>query len=425
MDKYSCVMNMLSTLTVYDSFYDDNLLQSFINLEESLNKKDACFREASRYYSKICSILYKADYKGSLPDYLFDKILSDKNIFSISCIEYRNHLLSPEIKKACEYDLNVLFLLSQITPAQIKERIKEKFANHRDIIDLLPEYSNLNRKYNYKDKWSAIIDDLTVFYKKNGIGNFTKYFAFYFEEEKIIPIENFMKVSMNSLKKYDYQKTQIINNTENFINKRPALNTLLYGDRGTGKSTMVKAILSEYHALGLKMIQIDKNDFDKFNHVLAEIKNMPQKFIIFIDDLTFDENDSSFNSLKAVLEGSLNSLPQNVLIYATTNRRHIVKETFSSREGDEVHASDTRDESASLADRFGLVLTFTKPNLDDYLEIVTKISADRKLHVDHTKLLQGAKAFAVKKGSYSGRVARQFVDLAESAIATGKSVTGL
>ncbi len=412
-------------MSVYDNLYKDKLMRGFMKLNKKLGEKDVSFNEVSRCYGKICSLLYKADNKGSLPDYIFDKVLTDINVFSISCVEYKSHLLSSEVNKACEYDLNVLYLLSQISSEQIKNKIKEKFPNHSDIINLLPEYSIQNRKYNYKEKWSDIINDLTAFHKKNGLGIFTKYFAFYFEGEEIIPIENFNKVSMNSLKKYDYQKQKIIDNTLNFLNRRPALNALLYGDRGTGKSTMVKAILSEYSVQGLRMIQIEKTDFHKINHVLKQIKNMPQKFILFIDDLTFDENDNNFNSLKAILEGSLNSLPQNVLIYATTNRRHIIKETFSSREGDEVHASDTRDENASLADRFGLVLTFTKPNLDDYLDIVVQIAADRKISVDSTKLMQGAKTFAVKKASYSGRVAKQYVDLAESAVATGKSVIGL
>ena len=182
---------------------------------------------------------------------------------------------------------------------------------------------------------------------------------------------------------------------------------------------MVNAILTDYHTQGLRMIQVAKEDILYLDKVLKIIREVPLRFIIFIDDLTFNENDECFNTLKAILEGSLNAMPENVLIYATTNRRHLIKETFSGREGDELHASDTRDESASLADRFGLTITFYKPNLTDYLDIVCQIAAERSLAVEEETLKKGANVFAMKKAGRSGRVARQYVDYVEGRLSLG------
>ena len=233
------------------------------------------------------------------------------------------------------------------------------------------------------------------------------------KRHKIVPVPNFEPIALASLKKYEVQKKQIIDNTLGFLHRKPANNVLLYGDRGTGKSTMVNAILSEYHNQGLRMIQIAKEDIFHIHKALESIRQVPLRFIIFIDDLTFHENDECFNTLKAILEGSLNAIPENVLIYATTNRRHLMKETFSSREGDELHANDTRDENASLADRFGLTITFMKPNLPDFLEIVAEIAKERGLQIDPDTLSRGANTFAMRKSSRSGRVARQYIDYVE------------
>ena len=159
--------------------------------------------------------------------------------------------------------------------------------------------------------------------------------------------------------------------------------------------------------------------FGSLAGVLRTIRPLPLKFILFIDDLTFEESDANFNTLKAVLEGSLSGMPDNALIYATTNRRHLIKETFTSREGSEIHASDTRDEAASLSDRFGLVLTYMKPTPQEYADIVLALAADRGIQLDEETLRKGANRFATRKGSRSGRVARQYVDQLESRLAMG------
>lgn len=413
MDKGNYALDMLSGVTVYGNLKKDKLVKKLISLLQGLTSTSPDFHKVAADYSKICTILYQSEYKGSLPDYLFDKILRDENMYTVFCAKSQYHLIPTVVKKAAEFDLNVFYLVSLITSGELKQAAKDLFPDKAEIIGLFAEYLSESKAYQSFDKWGDNLTRIAEFHRRNGVGAFSKYVAFYFASPKLVPVKNFEPVRLTDLKKYEVQKKQVTDNTLSFLNKKPANNVLLYGDRGTGKSTTVRAILNEYHQQGLRMIQVAKEDILYLNHVLKAVRKVPLRFIIFIDDLTFNENDECFNTLKAVLEGSLNALPSNVLIYATTNRRHLIKETFSSREGNELHASDTRDENASLADRFGLTVTYTKPNLPEYLEIVCEIAHQRELAIEDDVLCRGANIFATRKASRSGRVARQYVDYVE------------
>ena len=305
-------------------------------------------------------------------------------------------------------------MLSRVTAPEMKQSMLKRFPQQEELIASLGEFDSQSRVYCDFAPWGDHLEQVAAFHADNGIGMYSKYYAFYLsDKQKVVPVKNFAPFRLSSLKKYELQKKKITDNTLSFLHGKPANNVLLYGDRGTGKSTTVNAVLNEYHKQGLRMIQVAKEDIVHIQKVLKSIRSIPLRFIIFIDDLTFNENDECFNTLKAVLEGSLNAMPENVLIYATTNRRHLIKETFSSREGNELHASDTRDENASLADRFGLTVTFTKPNQEDFLEIVCEIAKERGLDVEEAVLRRGASTFAIQKASRSGRVARQYVDYVE------------
>lgn len=414
MDKGSYALDMLSGVTVYTKIKKDPLVKKIIKLLRELEAPQPDFNKIASCYSGVCGILFDSEVTGSLPDYLFDQILCDENVYTVMCAKNQYARIPLAVKKAAEFDLNVFYLLSLITSKELKEAIASRFPEKAEIVRLFADYSNDMKRFKANQKWGSDLTNIGEFHRHNGISVFTKYYAFYLDDQKqILPVKRFEPFNLDSLKKYEFQKQKVIDNTLSFLRRKPANNVLLYGDRGTGKSTTVKAVLNEYHKDGLRMIQVAKEDIIYLHRVLKRIENVPLRFIIFIDDLTFNENDEGFNTLKAILEGSLNEMPDNVLIYATTNRRHLIKETFSGREGDELHASDTRDEVASLADRFGLTVTFTKPNLADYLDIVCEIAKERGIEIDEETLRKGAGTFAMQKASRSGRVARQYVDYVE------------
>lgn len=196
------------------------------------------------------------------------------------------------------------------------------------------------------------------------------------EREEITPVNSIDPIRLTDLKNYELQRNKVIDNTESFIAGHPANNVLLYGDRGTGKSSTVHAILNEYWQKGLRMIEIPKSAVADLSLIREQIADSPMKFIIYIDDLSFDSNDTSFSELKAALEGSLSGKQPNTIIYATSNRRHLIKENFSDREND-VNKGDTMQEQLSLSDRFGLTITFLNPDKKEYLDIVEKLACDR------------------------------------------------
>ena len=209
---------------------------------------------------------------------------------------------------------------------------------------------------------------------------------------------------------YEAERGKVVENTLAFVEGRPAANTLLCGDAGTGKSSTVKAVANEFFSRGVRLIELRKDQLSLLPYVMGKISENPLKFIIFIDDLSFNQNDDNFSMLKAALEGSASAKADNAVIYATSNRRHIVKESFADREGDDVHVNDTLQETLSLSERFGLVVLFSKPNKALYLEIVKGLAARRGIVMDEAKLEVQAEAFALRKGNRSARCAEQFIE---------------
>ena len=215
-------------------------------------------------------------------------------------------------------------------------------------------------------------------------------------------------IRLSNLIGYEIQKKEIISNTKHFLKGAPANNLLLYGSRGTGKSSTVKAILNEYSSEGLRLIEVDKKQLGDFTRIIRLLKNKKQKFIIFVDDLVFDENEDSYSALKTILEGKIENRPSNIIIYATTNRRHLVQEKFSDR--DEVNSKDTMEEKLSLADRFGITISFFTPNQKEFLIIVDGIVKERGLVVDEAELHREALKWEKWHNGRSPRSANQFVD---------------
>ena len=378
--------NKLKSLTAFD-ISGDYIIAQF----EKLASDDE--GTAIEAYSNITSYLLTND--KTLADYLRELLTYADS-----------KLIESYIKKedqaklyAIEYDVSVIKELAKMSAHKLKDYLFQKFNDN--FIFSLPEYVT--------GGFDCNADYFIRHISENGSGIYAKYKAFVYEKGELQPIEKPDAIRLSDLKKYEAQRKQIVDNTRAFIAGHPADNALLYGDRGTGKSSTVKALLNEYSCL--RIVQVDKKDVACLPELYKTLSENPLKFIIFIDDLSFNKNDDSFSMLKAALEGSASAKADNAVIYATSNRRHIVKETFADRAGaDDVHHSDTVQELMSLSDRFGLTVYFSKPNKALYLEIIHRLAEKHGVDIPAEELDVKAEAFALAKGSRSPRAAEQFIN---------------
>ena len=260
-------------------------------------------------------------------------------------------------------------------------------------------------------------EKMTQFYKEFGVGKLGLHKAFRIEhpeggEMSIVPITNIAHVHLDDLVGYEIAKKKLIDNTEAFVRGRRANNCLLFGDAGTGKSSSVKAILNQYYDQGLRMIEVYKHQFKDLNDVIAQVKNRNYKFIIYMDDLSFEEFEIEYKYLKAVIEGGLERKPENVLIYATSNRRHLIRETFKDKadRDEELHTNDTVQEKLSLVARFGVTIYFGSPDKKEFQEIVRVLAERGGVDMPEEELLLEANKWELSHGGLSGRTAQQFVD---------------
>ena len=266
----------------------------------------------------------------------------------------------------------------------------------------------------------AFFDKITGFYQAYGVGMFGLNKAFRMiqsEEKKAIdfhPINNMDKVMLSDLVGYDHQKQKLIQNTKAFIEGRKANNVLLFGDSGTGKSTSVKAIVNAFYGDGLRMIEIYKHQFRDLSNIIAQVKNRNYRFIIFMDDLSFEEFEIEYKFLKAVIEGGVETKPENILIYATSNRRHLIRETWKDRtdieKDQDIHRSDTMQEKLSLVNRFGLTIFYERPSQKEFLNIVRELAKKERIELDEGQLFLQASQWELQHGGISGRTAQQFIN---------------
>ncbi len=257
---------------------------------------------------------------------------------------------------------------------------------------------------------------VTQFYKEFGVGKLGLHKAFRVVHDEegvhIAPITKIAHVQLDELVGYESAKKKLVDNTEAFVKGRRANNCLLFGDAGTGKSSSIKAILNKYYDQGLRMIEVYKHQFQDLNDVIAQIKNRNYKFIIYMDDLSFEEFEIEYKYLKAVIEGGLERKPDNVLIYATSNRRHLIRESFRDKEerDEELHTNDTVQEKLSLVARFGVTIYFGKPAKKEFQEIVRQLAKRNGIEMDEEQLLLEANRWELNHGGMSGRTAQQFID---------------
>lgn len=251
---------------------------------------------------------------------------------------------------------------------------------------------------------------------KKGYGMFAKHHVFTVENGQLVPVKYPDPQRLSELPGYEKEREKVIANTKALLAGMPANNVLLYGDAGTGKSSAVKAIANEFAPEGLRLVEVKKNQLYQIPDLMDKLAANPLKFILFIDDLSFTANDDNFAALKAILEGSVGGRAQNIAVYATSNRRHLIKETLSDRTGDDIHEADTRQELMSLSARFGLTVTFQRPEKARFETILEQLAKQHNIQMPTEQLLLKAEAFALRAGGRSPRVAKQFIEQCEAGV---------
>ncbi len=341
---------------------------------------------------------------GGVTHALTNEILQDENIFAKKCRLGPYADLGPCLKKAAEHDAAALaFAARALTPGELLAEAARRYGQVKDELLSLPPF-DAGGEFTLSDA-PALYD----FYSRNGYGFFAGGYAFVYRQKSIRKIRRPDTVGLSDLKGYEWQKSIILRNTRQFLDGREANNILLYGDKGTGKSSTVKAVMNEYRECGLKLVELKKEDLCDFSDLCELLSDSPFKFIVFLDDISFTKEEDSFSALKAVIEGGVVKRPDNVLIYATSNRRHLVGESFSDRLGSDIHVHDTMETLTSLSDRFGIEIVFSVPDKDEYLKIVEALAREKGLAMTADDLYQRAESFALRKNGRSPRTARQFV----------------
>lgn len=410
MEKLKKLKYDIDTLCIYD-LKDDVVIDALYNLLCNIDNENV-LRMQSGFFRLIAK-------ENSIKEHISRCILTHDNVFTKAICADTADKLDQTIIDAIKADLKKLEEISNVTAEDICSFVKDK--DLREMLETVPAWKIGTAVPPLTKNWEEQIDDLSAFHKTSGYGKYAKHIAFTWRDGDIVPISTTNKITLSDLKNYQIQREQVIENTLAFLHGLPANNVLLYGDRGTGKSSTIHAILNEYNTMGLRMIEISKSDISDLTMIRERIADSPMKFIIYIDDLSFDSHEDSFGALKAALEGSLSGRQSNTLIYATSNRRHLIKENFSDREND-VNRSDTLQEELSLSDRFGLSITFLNPTRqDEFFDIVTKIAQDRDFDVDMQALCQKADQWARRRGGRSPRCAKQFVDYVESCVKRNKN----
>ena len=344
-------------------------------------------------YCEFLSELFKSD--NNLADFILSQIFLDDNIYISKCILKQE--INNNLKKIFKNELNFFkyissFDFSSIFNKEYSKNIAELEIKEIDFYKIYFEHiKNIDKK------------GYGIFYNNN---------MFVLDDRKnIIAVKNKDNQDIKKLYGYEIERNKVLSNTKILIEGKKANNILLYGDAGTGKSSTVKAVANFFKDEGLRLIEIKKNQLHFITDIIEKLSCSPLKFIIFIDDLTFSSNDDTFSYLKAILEGGVNSFPNNIAVYVTSNYRHLIKENFTDRDGDDIHIEDTIQQIMSLTNRFGMIITFQRPGRDLFKEIVLSYAKENNIKTDKEELINQAEAYAIRSAGRSPRVAKQFIEL--------------
>lgn len=375
----------LETLCIFRELLKDEVISSLC---------DFLSNQTASSYAEFVSALYEKN-GGNISRYVKEICENSENVY-VKAVG-RGEDIPNYIYIALENELDILQEVADLT--------KEGLTEFIDYKGFLPDFmtENLRIKDSYLHRTNNI--------GKYGYGIYAKNKMFYVDSHgDIAPVKNPDKIELSQLVDYERERKIIIDNTKALLDGKPAANILLTGDAGTGKSSTIKAVANALWSEGLRVVEVRKDRISAIPKVLDELSSNPLKFVLFIDDISFLKDDDSFNTLKAILEGSVTAKSENVVIYATSNRRHIIRESFSDREGDDIHRNDTMQELVSLSERFGIHITFSKPNKETYLHIARHLAKENGIEMEEKEFELLAERFALERGGRSARLARQFID---------------
>ncbi|MFN8523254.1 MAG: ATP-binding protein [Chloroflexota bacterium] len=433
------------SLAVFRGVIADEIGAAFLELLESIGHEAEPARMGA-VYGRIFSLLaqeaelYPEALVGDAwQNHLLDRLLADDNAFSQKVQRGGVGSAGGALAAQAERDLRALRALydldgPRVTAAAAHAAGVEPPDGWVSWTDFLPlakgaaihpsEGLALKQKLAASADWASLLPDLAAYYAHVGTGLFGRFRAFRWVRDgdhghlEGVPAPD--PIRLDQLVGYERERELVLQNTEQLLAGYMANSVLLYGDRGTGKSSTVKALLNEHAERGLRLIEVGKDELADFPRIIGLLRDRPEKFILFVDDLSFDEGERDYRGLKAVLEGSIEARPANVVLYATSNRRHLVQERWTDRESvlnAEVHGQDTMQEKLSLSDRFGIRAVFSAPDQTRYLQVVTALAEQRSLEIDPETLRRRALQWAEWHNGRSGRSARQFVDHLEGELA--------
>ena len=394
----------LHGLVVFRSLLDDPVVAKLLDLTDRMEA-------GAPGYGPVCDAV--AQFEAALFEhttnwgsYLSAAVLEAETV----CVrQAASGTLAPALQTALDSELAFLQALCGLTLDELLAAAGSATGQAQELA-FLPrwETSSIDLPAAYAQRMSEV--------GKKGYGMFAKHHVFTVENGQLVPVKYPDPQRLSELPGYEKEREKVIANTKALLAGMPANNVLLYGDAGTGKSSAVKAIANEFAPEGLRLVEVKKNQLYQIPDLMDKLAANPLKFILFIDDLSFTANDDNYAALKAILEGSVGGRAKNIAVYATSNRRHLIKETLTDRTGDDIHEADTRQELMSLSARFGLTVTFQRPEKARFETILAELAKQHGIDMPMDQLLVKAEAFAIRAGGRSPRVAKQFIEQCEAGV---------
>ncbi len=394
----------LHGLVVFRALLDDPVVAKLVDLTDRMEAGTRSMGAVCDAAASFEAALF--EHTTNFGEYLSAAVLETETV----CVrQAASGSLSPVLQNALDSELHFLQQLCGLTLDELFQTAYSE-QSQRPEMSFLPrwETANIDLPAAYAQRMSEV--------GKKGYGMFAKHHVFTIENGQLVPVKYPDPQRLSELPGYEHEREKVIANTRALLDGLPANNVLLYGDAGTGKSSTVKAIANAFANDGLRLVEVKKNQLYQIPDLMDKLAANPLKFILFIDDLSFTANDDNFAALKAILEGSVGGRAKNIAVYATSNRRHLIKETLTDRSGDDIHETDTRQELMSLSARFGLTVTFQRPEKARFEAILTELARQHHIEMPLEQLMVKAEAFAIRAGGRSPRVAKQFIEQCESGV---------